>query len=69
MKLLISVRSVDEALQAAEGGADFIDLKEPRLGALGALPLATIRSCVAALRRFRGADQRHDRRCTDEPFG
>jgi (5-formylfuran-3-yl)methyl phosphate synthase len=50
MKLLISVRSVDEALLAAECGADFIDLKEPRQGALGALPLATIRDCVAALR-------------------
>jgi (5-formylfuran-3-yl)methyl phosphate synthase len=50
MKLLISVRSVDEALIAAEGGADFIDLKEPRHGALGALPLSTIRDCVAALR-------------------
>jgi (5-formylfuran-3-yl)methyl phosphate synthase len=50
MKLLISVRSVDEALLAASGGADFIDLKEPRDGALGALPLATIRECVAALR-------------------
>jgi (5-formylfuran-3-yl)methyl phosphate synthase len=52
MKLLISVRSVDEALLAAEGGADFIDLKEPRFGALGGLPLVTIRSCVAALRAF-----------------
>jgi (5-formylfuran-3-yl)methyl phosphate synthase len=52
MKLLISVRSVDEALIAARGGADFIDLKEPRNGALGALSLATIRDCVAALRGF-----------------
>lgn len=50
MKVLISVRGVDEALLAARGGADFIDLKEPRNGALGALPLATIRDCVAALR-------------------
>ncbi len=50
MKLLISVRSVDEAVIAAEAGADFIDLKEPRHGALGALALATIRDCVAALR-------------------
>jgi (5-formylfuran-3-yl)methyl phosphate synthase len=50
MKLLISVRSVDEALLAAEGGADFIDLKEPHHGALGALPPATIRDCVAVLR-------------------
>ncbi|WP_295636896.1 (5-formylfuran-3-yl)methyl phosphate synthase [uncultured Methylibium sp.] len=51
MKLLVSVRDVDEALAAASAGADFIDLKEPRAGALGALPPATIRAVVAALRR------------------
>ncbi|HSW08758.1 (5-formylfuran-3-yl)methyl phosphate synthase [Aquabacterium sp.] len=50
MRLLVSVRSVDEALIAARGGADFIDLKEPRAGALGGLPVATIRAIVAALR-------------------
>jgi len=50
MKLLVSVRSVEEALLAARGGADFIDLKEPGAGALGGLPVATIRSIVAALR-------------------
>jgi len=49
-KLLVSVRNVDEALVAAAGGADFIDLKEPRAGALGGLPLATLREVVAALR-------------------
>jgi (5-formylfuran-3-yl)methyl phosphate synthase len=49
MKLLVSVRSVDEALLAAEGGADFIDLKEPGLGALGGLPVDTIREIVGAL--------------------
>jgi len=48
-KLLVSVRNVDEALVAAAGGADFIDLKEPRAGALGGLPLATLREVVAAL--------------------
>ena len=32
MRLLVSVRSVEEALVAARGGADFIDLKEPRAG-------------------------------------
>ncbi|MEJ8823371.1 (5-formylfuran-3-yl)methyl phosphate synthase [Variovorax humicola] len=53
MKLLISVRSVEEALLAADGGADFIDLKEPGAGALGGLPVATIREIVAALRRHR----------------
>ena len=51
MKLLVSVRSVEEALLAAEGGADFIDLKEPGAGALGGLPIATIRAIVAALKR------------------
>ena len=50
MQLLVSVRSVQEALLAARGGADFIDLKEPGAGALGALPVATIGSIVAALR-------------------
>lgn len=53
MKLLVSVRSPHEARVAARWGADVIDLKEPRLGALGGLPLATIRDCVAALRDFR----------------
>ena len=50
MKILVSVRSVEEALLAASGGADFIDLKEPSGGALGGLPTATIRAIVDALR-------------------
>lgn len=50
IRLLVSVRSVEEALRVAEGGADFIDLKEPAKGALGGLPAATIRDIVAALR-------------------
>jgi uncharacterized protein (UPF0264 family) len=50
MKLLVSVRTVAEAALAAEGGADFIDLKEPRAGALGGLPVAVIGDIVAALR-------------------
>ena len=54
MKLLVSVRSVEEALVAARWGADFIDLKEPRGGALGGLPIATISRIVEALRRHGG---------------
>jgi (5-formylfuran-3-yl)methyl phosphate synthase len=50
IRLLVSVRSVEESVLAADGGADFIDLKEPAQGALGGLPVATIRSIVAALR-------------------
>ena len=54
MKILVSVRSVEEALLAVAGGADFIDLKEPGAGALGGLPIATIRAIVDALRRHAG---------------
>ena len=50
MRILVSARSVDEALLAARGGADFIDLKEPGQGALGGLPGVTIRAIIAALR-------------------
>jgi hypothetical protein len=37
MKMLVSVRDIDEALAAAQAGADFIDLKDPAAGALGGL--------------------------------
>jgi uncharacterized protein (UPF0264 family) len=50
MRMLVSVRDVPEALLAAHGGADFIDLKEPRDGALGGLAVATIAAIVRALR-------------------
>jgi uncharacterized protein (UPF0264 family) len=50
IRLLVSVRSVAEALIAARGGADFIDLKEPGQGALGGLPVETVGEIVAALR-------------------
>ena len=50
VRLLVSVRSVEEALLAADGGADFIDLKEPSAGALGGLPVKTVRAIVTALR-------------------
>lgn len=36
MKLLISIKGVDEASIALEGGADIIDVKEPLEGSLGA---------------------------------
>ena len=51
MKILVSVRSVEEALLVAQGGVDFIDLKEPGDGALGGLPIDTIRAIVGALRQ------------------
>ena len=48
-RLLISVRSADEALIAASGGADIIDIKEPRAGVLGAASPQTIRAIVDAV--------------------
>lgn len=44
--VLASVRSVEEAALVLDAGADFIDLKEPSAGALGALPAAAIRAVV-----------------------
>ena len=50
LRLLVSVRSVHEALAAAEAGAHFIDLKEPASGALGGLPPRRIAHIVKAVR-------------------
>lgn len=47
--MLASVRTLEEALFALEAGADFIDLKEPSRGALGALDHAAVRVCVKAI--------------------
>lgn len=47
--MLASVRTLDEALFALNAGADFIDLKEPSQGALGALDHAAVRVCVQAI--------------------
>jgi dihydroneopterin aldolase len=49
LRLLASVRSVEEASQALAAGAALIDAKEPRGGALGALPIDSIRAIVAAV--------------------
>ncbi|CAB3683390.1 (5-formylfuran-3-yl)methyl phosphate synthase [Paraburkholderia rhynchosiae] len=48
--LLASVRSNDEALDAARAGADLIDLKEPNAGALGGLSTGDIARIVRELR-------------------
>ena len=48
--LLISVRSVGEAAAALAGGADLIDVKEPRQGALGAADATVWRAVSTAMR-------------------
>jgi len=45
-KLLVSVRDVSEAQAALAGGADWIDLKQPARGALGAVDAAAAREVV-----------------------
>jgi uncharacterized protein (UPF0264 family) len=48
-QLLVSVRSVAEALDALRGGAALIDVKEPDHGALGRAPDDVIADIVAAV--------------------
>lgn len=48
-RLLVSVMDVDEALAALSGGADVVDTKDPRTGALGALTDDAVRTIRAAL--------------------
>lgn len=50
IRMLVSVRSVEEALQAAGFGVDYLDLKEPAAGALGGLDTARIKDILAAVR-------------------
>jgi uncharacterized protein (UPF0264 family) len=45
-KLLVSVRDASEAAAALAGGADWIDLKEPLAGPLGAVDAATAKEVV-----------------------
>ncbi|MBN3752147.1 hypothetical protein G3N95_04285 [Paraburkholderia sp. Tr-20389] len=50
IRMLASVRNLDEARDAARAGADLIDLKEPGAGALGAVSAARIAHVVQSLR-------------------
>jgi dihydroneopterin aldolase len=51
IRLLISVKNVEEALHAMQAGADFIDLKDPAVGALGSLDDAISMQAVRAVNR------------------
>lgn len=64
-QLLISVTSVEEAQIALAHGADFIDLKDPSKGALGALPLPIIQEVVA----FVHLHDAHGKRFTSATIG
>jgi (5-formylfuran-3-yl)methyl phosphate synthase len=47
MQLLVSVADAVEARHAVDGGADLIDAKDPRTGALGAVSVDTLRQIHA----------------------
>jgi uncharacterized protein (UPF0264 family) len=49
MRLLVSVRSAEEAAAAVDGGADLIDAKNPLAGALGAVSLDVLRAIARAV--------------------
>ncbi len=49
MRLLVSVRSAEEAVEAMTGGAEIVDAKEPARGALGQVESAVARGILAAL--------------------
>ena len=51
IKLLVSVTNVQEALVALDADVDIIDLKDPSIGALGALPLNVIKAIVQAVNK------------------
>ncbi|TIN79464.1 (5-formylfuran-3-yl)methyl phosphate synthase [Mesorhizobium sp.] len=48
-RMLASVTGVDEAEIALSGGADIVDLKDPKAGALGAVSAQTIRRTVSLI--------------------
>jgi (5-formylfuran-3-yl)methyl phosphate synthase len=49
MRLLVSVRSADEAVLAANNGADIVDAKEPDAGPLGPVSKSVLRDIELAL--------------------
>jgi len=51
MQLLVSVRNVEEALIAAEFGADIVDIKDPDAGPLGFAGATTIADIVTVIGR------------------
>ena len=49
MRLLVSVKNAEEAMAALAGGADFIDAKDPTLGALGPVAVSVLREIAATV--------------------
>ena len=65
--MLASVRNLKEAEMVCRGGTDIVDIKEPRHGALGAVPLSTVHCIVDSL-WGKMPDQRHHWRPACRPY-
>ena len=52
-QLLISVKNVEEAMLVLDAGVDVIDLKDPNIGALGALDLEVSQQIVNAVQKYK----------------
>lgn len=50
LRLLVSVKDLPEALRAAAAGVDYLDLKDPGVGALGALAEDSIATILSGVR-------------------
>lgn len=68
-KLLVSVRDGDEAEAAIAGGADWIDLKEPSAGALGAVSHGAAATAIARVAKRRPLSAAAGELCQWSPAG
>jgi len=68
-RLLISVKNVEEALIALACGVDIIDLKDPNVGALGALNIETSREILQKVHQFKALSHQQTLALTSATVG
>ncbi|MEM4788332.1 MAG: (5-formylfuran-3-yl)methyl phosphate synthase [Ignisphaera sp.] len=56
IKLLVSVKNIDEVEDAVEGGADIIDVKDPSDGSLGLPDLSIVKGVVDVVKSLGGKE-------------
>ena len=56
MKLLVSVKNAEEVVDAIEGGADIVDVKDPSAGSLGLPDLDIVKEVIALVRNWHGRE-------------
>ena len=68
-QLLISVKNVEEALIALTAGVDIIDLKDPEVGALGALDIDTTVQILQLIQQYSRANTTQTNTLTSATVG